>query len=146
MPDITSYLTAAGAYQTRDLVLKLAPTSAVFFHFFFFSSRVTKKSCRCTDDTRLFLFASESLSVSVGSIRYTVRVMAAAGGGGAMTVRVGLFFLSFFAASLSHLDTTRDAPERSWCLHAANGVTTASETIQRNNLSKGKYYFLMNIK
>lgn len=33
MPDITSYLTAAGAYQTGDLVLKLAPTRAFFFSF-----------------------------------------------------------------------------------------------------------------
>lgn len=72
MPDITSYLTAAGAYQTRDLVLKLAPTSAFFFPIFFFS--VKKKMGTASSPPRVvYVYFEGGLSVSVGSIRYTMK-------------------------------------------------------------------------
>lgn len=59
MPDITSYLTAAGAYQTRDLVLKLAPTSAFFFFFFNFFFQWSHKKIVTAPTPRVFLFTLE---------------------------------------------------------------------------------------
>lgn len=49
------------------------------------------------------------------------------------------FFKCIFYFLLHHCyrDTPSDAPEWPWCLYVANGVTGTSETIQRNNSSKG---------
>lgn len=102
-----------------------SPPQVLFFFFSQFLFPVESQNNRhCTYATRVF--------VCFGGV--FLYQWAASGtpwgwwGGGGVTVRV--FFFCRITELPGH-DT------RTWCLYAANGVTRTSESIQRNNLSKG---------